>query len=62
MLSKLKQPTKEQIRQYMDHRKAERTPPPALEEIRKRVGWIGGDNDRAGLAMDIALAGHPQPC
>ncbi|MES2264632.1 MAG: hypothetical protein V4724_39540 [Pseudomonadota bacterium] len=41
MVSRQKQPTKEQIRQYLNERKAERTPPPALEEIRKRLGWTG---------------------
>jgi hypothetical protein len=34
-------PTKEQIRHYMEQRKAERTPPPSLEEIRKRLEFVG---------------------
>ncbi|RJF91891.1 hypothetical protein D3871_24750 [Noviherbaspirillum saxi] len=33
-------PTKEQVRRYMEQRKAEHTPPPSLEEIRKRLDWI----------------------
>lgn len=33
-------PSKEQIRQYLLQRVVERTPPPSLEEIRKRLAWI----------------------
>ncbi|MES2264551.1 MAG: hypothetical protein V4724_39135 [Pseudomonadota bacterium] len=33
------QPTKEQVRQYMAQRRAERTEPPAPAEVRRRLGW-----------------------
>jgi hypothetical protein len=33
------QPTKEQVRAYMAEREAARRPPPAPEEIRRRLGW-----------------------
>jgi hypothetical protein len=32
-------PTKEQVRDYMDRRRAEHKPPPTQEEIRRRIGW-----------------------
>jgi hypothetical protein len=33
------QPTKEQVRDYMERRQAEHKPPPTREEIRRRLGW-----------------------
>lgn len=35
----IKQPTKEQIRQFMAQRQAERKPPPSMKEIRRQLGW-----------------------
>jgi hypothetical protein len=35
----IKQPTKEQVRQYLAHRNAERSAPPSMEEIRRQLGW-----------------------
>jgi hypothetical protein len=35
----IKIPTKEQVRQYLDQRVADHTPPPSLEDIRKQLGW-----------------------
>lgn len=32
-------PTKEQIRQYLEARQAERCPPPSMQEIRRQLGW-----------------------
>jgi hypothetical protein len=32
-------PRKEAVRQYMQQRQAERTPPPPLDEIRRQLGW-----------------------
>ncbi|GAA4014636.1 hypothetical protein [Actimicrobium antarcticum] len=34
-----KQPTKEQIRDYMARRQAGRKPPPDPREIRRQLGW-----------------------
>ncbi|MES2257160.1 MAG: hypothetical protein V4724_01510 [Pseudomonadota bacterium] len=33
------QPTKEQVRQYLEQRQSARTPPPSIEEIRRQLGW-----------------------
>lgn len=32
-------PTKQQVRQYMQHRVAEHKPPPPPDEIRRQIGW-----------------------
>lgn len=32
-------PTKEQIREYLRHRRQEQTPPPDIKEIRRQLGW-----------------------
>ncbi|SFU56952.1 hypothetical protein [Pseudoduganella namucuonensis] len=34
-----KQPTKEQIRLYMQSRKSQHCPPPSIPEIRRQLGW-----------------------
>jgi hypothetical protein len=39
MVATAKQPTKEQVRDYMDRRKVEHQPPPTQEEIRRELGW-----------------------
>jgi hypothetical protein len=33
------QPSKEQIRQYMESRQAQQCPPPSMPEIRRQLGW-----------------------
>ncbi len=33
------QPSKEQIRQYMERRQAQQCPPPSMPEIRRQLGW-----------------------
>jgi hypothetical protein len=33
------QPTKEQIREYMQRQAAEHRPPPDMREIRRQLGW-----------------------
>ena len=38
-MDSVKQPTKEQVRRYMEQRQAERKVPPPIEEIRRRLGW-----------------------
>ena len=35
----LVQPSKEQVRAYLESRRAERKMPPSLEEIRRQLGW-----------------------
>lgn len=32
-------PTKEQVRAFGEHRRAEHSPPPDPDEIRRRLGW-----------------------
>lgn len=32
-------PSKEQVRQFMEQRRAEHTPPPAPGDIRRQLGW-----------------------
>jgi hypothetical protein len=32
-------PSKQQIRQFMQQRQADRTPPPTPERIREQLGW-----------------------
>jgi hypothetical protein len=32
-------PTKQQVREYMERRQAEHTPPPSRDEIRRQLGW-----------------------
>jgi hypothetical protein len=32
-------PTKEQVRDYMQHREQDHTPPPTPEQIRRELGW-----------------------
>jgi hypothetical protein len=33
------QPTKQLVRDYMDRRTHDESPPPSLEEIRRQLGW-----------------------
>lgn len=33
------QPTKEQVRLYMEARKTQQCPPPSIPEIRRQLGW-----------------------
>lgn len=38
-MTQQKHPTKQQIRQYLEARRAERCPPPSMQEIRRQLGW-----------------------
>ncbi len=49
-MDNIKQPTKEQVRQYMAQRQAEHREPPALKEIRRRLGWELVDSARHNRA------------
>jgi hypothetical protein len=42
------QPTKEQIRLYMEARKTQQCPPPSIPEIRRQLGWGLTMPDSAG--------------
>jgi hypothetical protein len=33
------QPTKEQVRHYMESRQTQQCPPPSIPEIRRQLGW-----------------------
>lgn len=52
------QPTKEQVRAYMQLRECDRRPPPTPEEIRRRLRWQSADS-RAdfGAASTILFPG-----
>jgi hypothetical protein len=39
MMQQIKQPSKEQVRHYLQQRQAEHKSPPTLEEIRRQLGW-----------------------
>jgi hypothetical protein len=32
-------PSNQQVRDWLQERQAQRTPPPSLEEIRRQLGW-----------------------
>jgi hypothetical protein len=38
-MNNFKQPSKKQVRQYMEQRLADRGPPPSAKEIRRQLGW-----------------------
>jgi hypothetical protein len=38
-MAQQQQPSKEQIRQYMEARQAQQCPPPSMPEIRRQLGW-----------------------
>lgn len=38
-MSQSKQPSKEQVREYMEQRQAAHKPPPDPREIRRQLGW-----------------------
>ncbi|WP_195763959.1 hypothetical protein [Pseudoduganella rivuli] len=44
------QPTKEQVRLYMEARQNQQCPPPSIPEIRRQLGWgmtqMQGDDGR----------------
>lgn len=42
-MDKFNQPTKEQIRHYMQQRRLARRPPPSMKEIRRLLGWVQAD-------------------
>jgi hypothetical protein len=33
------QPTKEQVRHYLETRRTQASPPPSITEIRRQLGW-----------------------
>ena len=52
------QPTKEQVRAYMQLREWDRRPPPMPEEIRRRLGWQhAASRADAGSASTFLFAG-----
>jgi len=48
------QPSKEQVRAYLENRRAEKKMPPSLEEIRRQLGWDLCEISRQGLAEYMA--------
>lgn len=38
-MSQFRQPSKQQVRRYMEQRIGARTPPPSMQEIRRNLGW-----------------------
>jgi hypothetical protein len=38
-MTKVKQPTPQQVREYLARRAQEHTPPPAPDEVRRQLGW-----------------------
>jgi hypothetical protein len=38
-MNQFRQPSKQQVRLYMEQRIASRTPPPSMKEIRRNLGW-----------------------
>ena len=39
-------PTKEQVRNFLQHRIAEHSPPPSMKDIRRELGWDLIEADR----------------
>ncbi len=48
------QPSKEQVRAYLENRRAEKKMPPSLEEIRRQLGWDLCEISRHGLGECVA--------
>jgi hypothetical protein len=48
----IRNPSKEQVRAYLGNRIAERTAPPSLQEIRRRLGWQLIEAERKQKAVD----------
>jgi len=42
-------PSKEQVRAYMHRRESAHRPPPAPDEIRRQLGWVGQHQHGSGL-------------
>jgi len=38
-MAQYSQPTKKQVREYMEQRQASGKPPPEMKEIRRQLGW-----------------------
>lgn len=53
-MDSVKQPTKEQVRRYMEQRQAERQVPPSIKEIRRRLGWNLALDRVEGTALTAA--------
>lgn len=49
------QPTKEQVRAYMNRREGARRPPPAPDEIRRQLGWRLVHTDSERLLIEFYL-------
>ena len=48
------QPTKEQVRHYLETRRTQASPPPSITEIRRQLGW--------GLSAAVADGGRCPEC
>lgn len=49
------QPTKEQVRLYLESRQSQQCPPPSIVEIRRQLGWglmLAQEADAAGPARE----------
>lgn len=55
------QPSKEQVRQYLAQRRAEKTHPPAPSEIRQRLGWALARDPEAALPASCGEKRAPIP-
>lgn len=42
-------PTKQQVRQYIEKRSESRKPPPSVKEIRRQLGWELAEMTRNGV-------------
>ncbi len=57
-MHQMSQPTKEQVRAYMQQRESARRPPPAPAEIRRQLGWSRTLQDEPhGLCGQLFLPG-----
>ena len=41
-MNSIRQPSKEQVREWLAQRRESRSPPPGIEEIRVQLGWLWG--------------------
>jgi hypothetical protein len=44
------QPSKELVREWLQRRRAQSTPPPTMEQVRRELGWKLEESVRSGLA------------
>lgn len=47
MLHAVQNPPKQAVRDYLQERAAQKTPPPSIEEVRRQLGWglMAGNTD-----------------